>query len=141
MFLSILLLFVFFPTKKIECASCYALYQLDDMTQCKIGRTYDVYRSYGCVCSGYAPNKPLDSIDKCCEVHNQCYTSILSTGLCQNPNAPFYCYYSWQCINKEINCSSDNKCMSSVCNCDKLFIDCLSTIPYPTYTKKCPYAT
>ncbi|CAI2350135.1 unnamed protein product [Caenorhabditis sp. 36 PRJEB53466] len=122
-----------------ESSSCNVLYQLDDMSYCRIGQPFDAYRYYGCSCSGVCPDKPLDGIDKCCQVHIDCYTDVTNSGKCQNSNAPFFCLYKWQCMDQEPACSNENKCRQSVCECDEQFIDCLAKYPYPTYARKCPY--
>ncbi|KAF1758705.1 hypothetical protein GCK72_015165 [Caenorhabditis remanei] len=132
-----LILAVFLP--HLVTSSCNVLYQLDDMSYCKIGQPFDAYRYYGCSCSGYAPDKPIDGIDKCCQVHNECYNNLISTKKCQNSNTPFFCLYKWECVYQEPACNNENKCLQSVCKCDEEFINCLAKYPYPTFTRKCQY--
>ncbi|CAL2042281.1 unnamed protein product [Caenorhabditis brenneri] len=120
-------------------ASCNVLYQLDDMSYCKMGQPYNAYRYYGCACSGIEPDKPIDGIDRCCQWHSQCYDYLVSAKKCESANSPYFCLYKWQCVLREPACNNDNKCLQSVCQCDEQFINCLSKYPYPTISKKCQY--
>ncbi|CAB3406938.1 unnamed protein product [Caenorhabditis bovis] len=118
---------------------CNVLYQLDDMSYCKIGRSFEVYQFYGCSCSGIMPTKPIDGIDQCCESHNKCYNELVTNGDCANHNAPFYCLYNWNCQDRTVACNNKIKCLQSTCRCDEVFINCLSKYPYPSVVHKCQY--
>ncbi|CAP39091.1 Protein CBG22523 [Caenorhabditis briggsae] len=125
--------------RQVLCSSCNVLYQLDDMSYCRMDKPFDAYRYYGCSCSGMAPDKPIDGIDKCCQEHNKCYDGLIISKRCQNSNSPYFCLYKWECFNSELSCHNENKCLQSVCQCDETFINCLAKYPYPTFTRKCQY--
>ncbi|CCD65525.1 Phospholipase A2 [Caenorhabditis elegans] len=135
-----MLLVLLLALPAIVSSSCNILYQLDDMSYCRIGQPFDAYRYYGCSCSGISPNKPIDGIDRCCQVHNDCYNELLLTKKCQNSNSPYFCLYKWECVYQQPACNNESKCTQSVCQCDEQFINCLAKYPYPTFSKKCQYS-
>ena len=41
---------------------------------------------------------PVDDIDACCEEHDNCYDSVMTSGSCELPH-PMLVSYSWSVVN------------------------------------------
>ncbi|CAD6199459.1 unnamed protein product [Caenorhabditis auriculariae] len=122
----------------VSAGQCSVLYQLEDMSLCQLQLPFSPYLNYGCVCSNIAPNKPVDNIDRCCQVHDTCYNKAIKSNVCKNKNAPFYCVYSWSCNRHKIVCKDSCPCLQQTCECDRKLIECLSKYSYPSHSRKCP---
>ncbi|XP_078097906.1 basic phospholipase A2-like isoform X1 [Mustelus asterias] len=73
---------------------------------------------YGCFCrSGGNGNQPVDAIDRCCQVHDDCYNEAMKMG-CFAKIRP----YPSTCNNGVPKCNNDfitkQKCSKKVCDCD-----------------------
>ncbi|XP_072346502.1 acidic phospholipase A2 PA-3-like [Scyliorhinus torazame] len=77
------------------------------------------YMDYGCFCGyGGNGNQPLDDLDRCCQVHDDCYGEAESSLGCK----PLFTPYSTHCENEVPQCSDTIltrlACGTKVCNCD-----------------------
>uniref|UniRef100_T1JLI6 Phospholipase A2 n=1 Tax=Strigamia maritima TaxID=126957 RepID=T1JLI6_STRMM len=75
---------------------------------------------YGCYCGFMGAGIPVDGIDKCCQVHDWCYDNV--------PCPAFMLYflrYNWQCYPQP------NNCAYRMCQCDRVFAECLKQQPCP----------
>ncbi|XP_038643325.1 basic phospholipase A2 PA-15-like [Scyliorhinus canicula] len=78
------------------------------------------YRKYGCFCRfGGNGNQPVDEIDRCCQVHEDCYREAGRTG-CDGKLV----WYHSTCENGIPQCadgavmSHDAECVQKLCDCD-----------------------
>ncbi|RMX43536.1 hypothetical protein pdam_00001918 [Pocillopora damicornis] len=94
-----------------------------------------VLNGYGCFCGLGGKGKPLDDIDLCCYVHDNCYGDIQRTKICgPDPNAVYYVTYRTQ------GCSGcrgyhflwflgygNSKCQKKLCECDGVAARCFKS--------------
>ena len=50
--------------------------------------------------SGNNGQTPIDSIDQCCEHHDNCYDNVMNTGNCDLPH-PMLVSYNWSLVNSD----------------------------------------
>ncbi|XP_072346505.1 acidic phospholipase A2 E-like [Scyliorhinus torazame] len=80
---------------------------------------YQRDRNYGCFCRiGGNGNQPLDDLDRCCQVHDDCY------GEAGMMECPVYLWYPSTCENGIPKCddfsvmSDSAECLKKLCDCD-----------------------
>ncbi|XP_075462158.1 acidic phospholipase A2 Cc1-PLA2-like isoform X2 [Ascaphus truei] len=73
------------------------------------------YTFYGCYCGIGGHGNPLDDIDWCCHAHDCCYGQMDKKS-CNPISKPYH--FSFR--NRVLSCDSSNsKCASEVCECDR----------------------
>ncbi|XP_053212203.1 otoconin-90-like [Panonychus citri] len=117
------------------------LIQLASMIKCVSGCEPFQYKGYGCFCGLFGSGKPVDPIDRCCLKHDHCYAMAPCHQLLL-----YLMPYSWDCVAPGYaNCAladysqSKDKCGFSLCECDRIFAECISKYPCPSSKAKCPY--
>uniref|UniRef100_T1KX48 Phospholipase A2 n=1 Tax=Tetranychus urticae TaxID=32264 RepID=T1KX48_TETUR len=112
------------------------LIQLASMIRCVSGCEPFQYKGYGCFCGLFGSGKPVDPIDKCCLKHDQCYAMAPCHQLLL-----YLMPYSWDCVAPALTDyeQSKDKCGFSLCECDRVFAECISKYPCPSSKAKCPY--
>ncbi|XP_038642096.1 acidic phospholipase A2 PA-1G-like isoform X1 [Scyliorhinus canicula] len=85
------------------------------------------YGNYGCFCRfGGNGNQPVDDIDRCCQVHHDCYREAEMMG-CPD----ILMWHHSTCENGIPKCthfvgmSHDAECFTKLCNCDIEAAQCL----------------
>ncbi|KAI3422411.1 hypothetical protein GPALN_012924 [Globodera pallida] len=115
-----------------------ALWNLNEMTECKLHYTALVYDDYGCWCGIGGSGTPIDGIDLCCKLHDKCYDSAVDQGLCYDTYIEYAEPYSWSCEGSELTCPGQQiGCKAALCECDKHVVDCWSKFIKPSKKKKC----
>uniref|UniRef100_A0A194AR49 phospholipase A2 n=1 Tax=Micrurus tener TaxID=1114301 RepID=A0A194AR49_9SAUR len=103
------------------------LYQFKKMIQCANTRTWWHFAWYGCYCGAGGSGTPVDELDRCCQVHDDCYGEAEKIDGC-DPKATLY---SYDCSEGQLTCKdNDTKCKDLVCNCDRTAALCFAKAPY-----------
>nr|AAZ22660.1 Pa-11 precursor [Pseudechis australis] len=103
------------------------LIQFGNMIQCanKGSRPSLDYADYGCYCGWGGSGTPVDELDRCCQVHDNCYEQAGKKGC-----FPKLTLYSWKCTGNVPTCNSKPGCKSFVCACDAAAAKCFAKAPY-----------
>ncbi|XP_030273035.1 phospholipase A2 isoform X2 [Sparus aurata] len=110
-----------------------ALWQFGSMIQCaQPGVNPLLYNDYGCWCGFGGTGTPLDDLDMCCKVHDNCYkASRLTPGCTAIADLPYVLVYDHTCSNQQVTCSAtNNKCQAAVCECDRVAAHCFAQNQY-----------
>uniref|UniRef100_P14615 Neutral phospholipase A2 3 n=1 Tax=Bungarus fasciatus TaxID=8613 RepID=PA2N3_BUNFA len=103
------------------------LFQFKNMIQCAGTRSWTDYVSYGCYCGKGGSGTPVDQLDRCCKVHDDCYGDAEKIPKCK----PYYKTYSYDCSEGKLTCKADNdECAAFICNCDRVAAICFAGAPY-----------
>ncbi|XP_049624149.1 phospholipase A2-like [Suncus etruscus] len=117
-------------------ASTRNLVQFGNMISCLIPNIIPVLRfnGYGCYCRRGGSGTPVDELDTCCQIHDECYDRAKQLGLCSyflNVFEPYYTAYSYSCVGSNITCFKKNKpCADFICECDRAAAMCFAKAPY-----------
>lgn len=83
------------------------------------------YLKYGCYCDLGGTGTPVDAIDKCCAIHDQCYDNITNYSPIAEVCSPYMISYTWYIHDNNIICLASNSiCKLETCQCDKSAIEC-----------------
>uniref|UniRef100_A0A0F7Z3K3 phospholipase A2 n=1 Tax=Micrurus fulvius TaxID=8637 RepID=A0A0F7Z3K3_MICFL len=103
------------------------LYQFKNMIQCTTKRPVWHFAWYGCYCGSGGSGTPVDELDRCCQVHDNCYDEASKVHKCW----PKLTFYSYDCSEGQLTCKdNDTKCKDFVCNCDRTAALCFAKAPY-----------
>ncbi|XP_047426098.1 phospholipase A2-like [Mugil cephalus] len=113
-----------------------ALHQFREMILCVMPDSKPLfdYADYGCYCGLGGSGTPVDDLDRCCQVHDQCYSDAMQHSECfpifDNPYTEYY-YHTCDTANKRITCTSKNdKCEMFICECDRKAAECFGRTPW-----------
>lgn len=100
------------------------------------GRSAMDYLGYGCHCGLGGKGQPVDAVDRCCQVHDQCYADTSTYLQFWNLCSPHLVGYNWNFNNNAITCTDDkNTCGYKTCMCDKIAVECFARNIYnPQYS-------
>nr|ABK63571.1 PLA2-3 precursor [Cryptophis nigrescens] len=104
------------------------LLQFKGMIECANHGSRDPwdYNNYGCYCGTGGSGTPVDDLDRCCKIHDDCYGEAENSQNC----SPYYTWYTWDCIENVPTCISKTGCNRSVCECDAAAAKCFAETPY-----------
>jgi len=92
------------------------------MIKCGTGCNPLVYKGYGCYCGFLGSGKTVDGIDRCCKMHDWCYTT--TTCMILQYNLPYFVPYKWKCnggapycVAGKTSSSSGGSCSHQVGSC------------------------
>ncbi|XP_054280916.1 basic phospholipase A2 PA-10A isoform X1 [Macrosteles quadrilineatus] len=105
---------------------------LYNMVVCATGCNPLSYKGYGCYCGFLGSGYTMDAIDRCCKMHDWCY----STSDCPMFLEYFVPYY-WTCYRHQPLCALGSSCGQRLCECDRRLAECLSHYPCPRTKAVC----
>ncbi|CAD6192268.1 unnamed protein product [Caenorhabditis auriculariae] len=120
-----------------------ALWNLEEMAECRLHYNALVYNNYGCWCGVGGSHTPVDGIDECCMHHDKCYDAAVDKRICYDVEIEYVDDYSWLCqrnstTSTEPICSAKNAgCKAALCECDRIVVDCWSKFPRPLLKPRC----
>nr|P00603.1 RecName: Full=Basic phospholipase A2 CM-II; Short=svPLA2; AltName: Full=Phosphatidylcholine 2-acylhydrolase [Naja mossambica] len=103
------------------------LYQFKNMIHCTVpSRPWWHFADYGCYCGRGGKGTAVDDLDRCCQVHDNCYGEAEKLGCW-----PYLTLYKYECSQGKLTCSGgNNKCAAAVCNCDLVAANCFAGARY-----------
>lgn len=103
------------------------------MITCAVGRSPLDYNGYGCFCGLGGGGTPVDDTDRCCEIHDKCYTDVQNSGSCPFDAAIYLISYS----RKECyGCEPESyywfygECRHALCMCDSEAVQCFKNAEF-----------
>uniref|UniRef100_A0A182PBA1 Bromo domain-containing protein n=1 Tax=Anopheles epiroticus TaxID=199890 RepID=A0A182PBA1_9DIPT len=115
------------------------VYNLYSMIKCATGCDPIIYKGYGCYCGFLGSGQALDGIDRCCKMHDYCY----STASCPM-FLEYFVPYLWKCYRGRPLCAIDHgewggpgSCASRLCHCDLSLSKCLRRYYCPRKRNVC----
>merc|ERR1719245_2653828 len=110
------------------------------MIKCGTGCNPLVYKGYGCYCGFLGSGNTVDGIDRCCKMHDWCYTT--TTCMILQYNLPYFVPYKWKCNGGSPYCVGTRKgqgslCSHQLCECDRTFVNCLAQFACPKKKAMC----
>ncbi|XP_051759262.1 phospholipase A2-like isoform X3 [Ctenopharyngodon idella] len=138
-FLSLVVLSVSLPT--LLALDYRAVWQFRDMIICTVPDSWPLldYADYGCYCGLGGSGTPVDALDRCCQVHDQCFSDSKQQADCQGiSDNPYTKEYSFSCnkSTKKVTCHADKNrpCEMFICECDRKAAECFAKAGYnPEY--------
>ncbi|NXP35067.1 PA21B Phospholipase, partial [Leiothrix lutea] len=115
-----------------------AVWLFRKMIKCTLPQSHPLldFNGYGCYCGLGGSGTPVDELDRCCQVHDNCYSQAMELDSCRFLlDNPYTDSYRFSCSDGEITCSSKNdECATFICNCDRTAANCFAKAPYnPEY--------
>ncbi|NXM73940.1 PA21B Phospholipase, partial [Serilophus lunatus] len=115
-----------------------ALWLFRKMIRCALPNSHPLldFNGYGCYCGLGGSGTPVDELDSCCQVHDNCYTQAEEIESCRFfLDNPYTKLYKFSCSSGQITCSNTNsECAKFICNCDRAAAMCFAKAPYnPEY--------
>ncbi|XP_047447235.1 phospholipase A2 [Mugil cephalus] len=112
-----------------------AVWQFREMILCTSPESWPVldYTDYGCYCGLGGSGAPVDDLDRCCQVHDQCYSDAMQHSECWPIlDNPYTEIYSFTCDKdaKSITCHSNDTCEDFICECDRRAAMCFAKAGY-----------
>jgi len=119
-----------------------AAWDMYAMVKCSTGCNPLVFKGYGCYCGFLGSGQTVDGIDRCCKMHDWCYTTTSCMFL--QYALPYFVPYKWKCNGGSPYCiagktksSGPGSCSHQLCECDREFVHCLADFPCPRKKAMC----
>eukprot|EP00096_Caligus_rogercresseyi_P005808 TRINITY_DN21835_c0_g1_i1.p1 TRINITY_DN21835_c0_g1~~TRINITY_DN21835_c0_g1_i1.p1 ORF type:complete len:224 (-),score=36.60 TRINITY_DN21835_c0_g1_i1:219-890(-) len=114
---------------------------LSEMVKCATGCNPLIYQGYGCYCGFLGSGNIVDGIDRCCKMHDWCYTKTSCMNL--KYHFPYFVGYKWKCNGGSPYCVTNHRrhsrssCSHHLCECDREFAICLQKYDCPNSKAMC----
>ncbi|MEE6528227.1 hypothetical protein FKM82_030309, partial [Ascaphus truei] len=85
-----------------------ALWQFHSLIKCAIPTSEPLleFNNYGCYCGLGGGGTPKDTLDRCCQVHDGCYTEAKRLSSCIGlTDNPYTKEYKYTCSGTSITCT------------------------------------
>ncbi|XP_030272159.1 phospholipase A2-like isoform X1 [Sparus aurata] len=104
-----------------------AFWQFGNMIRCvQSGVNPFKYNNYGSYCGLRRRGTPVDEVDLCCKVHDECYAAQMRNSRCRGFFSQPY-RYQYSCSGGQPTCSATNDCCkAAACECDRKAALCLA---------------
>ncbi|KAH9489838.1 hypothetical protein Btru_037269 [Bulinus truncatus] len=105
-----------------------SLKQLCHQIDQTVGPSCLEYIGYGCYCGLGGHGTPVDKVDSCCQIHDQCYGNVK----CRSSWYAYLTQYNVHCYLGHCHCSdseSSDPCFYTSCQCDRQLAECLKIAP------------
>uniref|UniRef100_A0A671U5V6 Phospholipase A2 n=1 Tax=Sparus aurata TaxID=8175 RepID=A0A671U5V6_SPAAU len=122
-------MFLFSACKVSDQQESRAVWQFGYMISCvQPGVNPFKYNNYGCYCGFGGQGTPVDEVDQCCKVHDDCYGAQISDPRCRGFfSLPYFVYYRYTCSPGRVTCSGTNGyCQRTACECDRAAALCFA---------------
>ncbi|NWV18478.1 PA2G5 phospholipase, partial [Origma solitaria] len=97
------------------------LFQLQKIISVATGKNALLhYGFYGCYCGLGGKGQPKDATDRCCQLHDACYQSLLNHH-CDAKTQTYH--YGWH--HGKLFCRKSSRCSFLSCECDRSLALCL----------------
>ncbi|XP_068115659.1 phospholipase A2, minor isoenzyme-like isoform X1 [Hyperolius riggenbachi] len=110
------------------------LWQFRKIIKCTIpdSKPLNEYNGYGCYCGFGGSGNPMDELDNCCQIHDNCYGGYRNIKDCTPIfDNPYTESYSYSCTDNVATCEADNNpCKMYICECDRKAALCFSKASY-----------
>ncbi|XP_021706025.1 uncharacterized protein LOC5578548 isoform X2 [Aedes aegypti] len=117
-----------------------AVYNLYSMIKCATGCDPIIYKGYGCYCGFLGSGQTVDGIDRCCKMHDYCYSKAKCLMFLE-----YFVPYLWKCYKGRPLCAIKHgewddreSCAIRLCRCDRSLAKCLSGYSCPEKQNTCP---
>ncbi|KAL7391164.1 hypothetical protein ABVT39_005294 [Epinephelus coioides] len=123
-----------------------AVWQFRGMILCTVPDSWPLldYADYGCYCGLGGSGTPVDELDRCCQVHDQCYSDAMQHDDCWPIlDNPYTELYSYRCdeASKTVTCQNNNDpCEKFICECDRKAAMCFAKAGYNEENANLPRA-
>ncbi|XP_072159519.1 basic phospholipase A2 [Bemisia tabaci] len=107
--------------------------QLYNMVLCATNCNPLTYKGYGCYCGFLGSGYPVDPIDRCCKMHDWCYSAADCPMFLE-----YFIPYVWTCYRRRPLCAyGRHSCNQRLCECDRKLAECLRRYPCPRRKAVC----
>ncbi|XP_029719006.1 uncharacterized protein LOC109429098 isoform X2 [Aedes albopictus] len=116
-----------------------AVFNLYSMIKCATGCDPLIYKGYGCYCGFLGSGHVVDGIDRCCKIHDNCYTTSKCPMFLE-----YFVPYLWKCYRGRPLCALHHGewdgwkyCATRLCLCDRSLSMCFSKHSCPGKKSVC----
>lgn len=134
--LQIVCLFVVYLPFSHMSSRMQSLPQFRTMIQCMLPHREPIldFADYGCYCGYGGSGTPVDDLDRCCQVHDNCYGYAQQHPACIHFwESPYFKVYSFRTDKREkvITCEDEaDACARFICECDRRAAECFAKSPW-----------
>jgi len=112
------------------------------MVKCGTGCNPLIFKGYGCYCGFLGSGPVMDGIDRCCKMHDWCYSETSCMNL--EWSLPYFVPYKWTCnggapycVARDSRSTKTGSCGHQLCECDRELVECLKEFPCPHKKTMC----